>query len=339
MLQRFLIVICLALLPIYKANAMEQNMSTKQVMQVTINNLQIDYIGDIVYSQIISTRANRQLKMSILVPRSNKPMPAIVYYPGGGFTSAVHDKYIQMRLALAQEGFVVAAVEYRTVPDKYPALVNDAKAAVRFLRAHAKQFNIDTKRIGVLGDSAGGYLSAMMGVTNGEQEFDVGEYLDQSSDVQAAVSIYGISNLLNIGEGFSEAVQKVHQSPAVTEALLVHGVAFADFVGASIFSDKQKALAASPINHVKTNMPAFLLMHGTNDKLVSIVQSEQLYKALLDKKNEVEFVVVEGAGHGDISWYQDEVINKVVSWFKQNLMTKEDDKSKIKIKNNALDNL
>ena len=69
--------------------------------------------------------------------------PAIVYYPGGGFTSADHEKFIEMRMALAKAGFVVAAVEYRTVPDRYPALIIDAKSAVRYLRSHAKQFNID----------------------------------------------------------------------------------------------------------------------------------------------------------------------------------------------------
>ena len=238
-----------------------------------------------------------------------------VYFPGGGFTSADYEKFIEMRMALAKAGFVVAAAEYRTVPDKFPALVIDGKAAVRFLRAHAAQFGIDPTRIGVIGDSAGGYLSQMVGTTNGEKEFDQGDYLDQSSDVQAAVTIYGISNLLNIGEGYSDAIQQVHASPAVTEALLVHGPAFADFAGASILSDPEKAMKASPLGHVKEHMPPFLIMHGSNDRLVSPVQSEQLFKALTEKGNQATYVTVEGAGHGDLYWFQQPVIERVVSWF------------------------
>lgn len=310
-----------------------------QTLKVDITDTRIDVISDIIYSQITSGRSNRQLKMTLLIPQTEGPKPAIVYYPGGGFTTAVHDKYIQMRMALAKAGFVVAAVEYRTVPDKYPALINDAKSAVRYLRAHAKQFNIDPNRIGVMGDSAGGYVSQMMGTTNGEDEFNVGEYTDCSSDVQAAVTIYGISNLMNIGEGYPEAIQKVHESPAVTEALLLHGPAFVEFAGKSILSDPEKAMNASPLGHVKANMPPFLIMHGSADKLVSPVQSEQLYKALIEKGNKVDYVVVEGAGHGDLYWYQPTVINKVVEWFKENLMGRGVKTSAQKVEGDLRDNL
>lgn len=295
----------------------------KQTIKVDITDKQIDVISGVVYSQITSLRANRQLKMTLLIPRTQELKPAIVYYPGGGFTSADHEKFIEMRMALAKAGFVVAAAEYRTVPDRFPALVNDAKSAVRYLRVHAKQFNIDPDRIGVIGDSAGGYVSQMMGTTNGETEFDVGDFTEVSSDVQAAVTIYGISSLLNIGEGYSDAIQKVHASPAVTEALLVHGPAFADFPGGSILSDPQKAMHASPLGHIKKDMPPFLIMHGSADKLVSPVQSEQLYNALTENGNKADYVVVEGAGHGDIYWFQPAVINKVVDWFKENLMGNE----------------
>ncbi len=299
------------------ARASEQ--SGKKKMKVEITEGQIDVISNIIYSQVTLRNANRPLKMTLLVPRTQEAKPAIVYYPGGGFTSANHEKFIEMRMALAKAGFVVAAAEYRTVPDRYPALINDAKAAVRYLRAHARQFGIDPQRIGVIGDSAGGYVAQMMGTTNGEKQFDTGDFTEVSSDVQAAVTIYGISNLMNIGEGYSEAIQEVHKSPAVTEALLIHGPAFADFAGESILSDPQKALEASPIGHIKQGMPPFLIMHGSADKLVSPVQSEQFYRALTEKGNQADFIEVEGAGHGDLYWFQPTVIDKVVRWFKEHL--------------------
>lgn len=299
------------------AYAAEQ--SDKQKIKVEITESQIDVISNIIYSQVTLRNANRPLKMTLLVPRTQETKPAIVYYPGGGFTSAHHEKFIEMRMALAKAGFVVAAVEYRTVPDRFPALINDAKAAVRYLRAHARQFGIDPQRIGVIGDSAGGYVAQMMGTTNGEKQFDTGDFTEVSSDVQAAVTIYGISNLMNIGEGYPEAIQEVHKSPAVTEALLIHGPAFADFAGESILSNPQKALEASPMGHVKQGMPPFLIMHGSADKLVSPIQSEQLYRALTEKGNQVDYIEVEGAGHGDLYWFQPAIIDKVVRWFKEHL--------------------
>ena len=299
------------------ARASEQ--SGKKKMKVEITEGQIDVISNIIYSQVTLRNANRPLKMTLLVPRTQEAKPAIVYYPGGGFTSANHEKFIEMRMALAKAGFVVAAAEYRTVPDRYPALINDAKAAVRYLRAHARKFGIDPQRIGVIGDSAGGYVAQMMGTTNGEKQFDTGDFTEVSSDVQAAVTIYGISNLMNIGEGYPEAIQEVHKSPAVTEALLIHGPAFADFAGESILSDPQKALDASPMGHVKSNLPPFLIMHGSADKLVSPIQSEQLYRALTEKGNQADYIEVEGAGHGDLYWFQPAIIDTVVRWFKEHL--------------------
>lgn len=290
-----------------------------EVIKVTPSQDQTDLISNIIYSQVKDGMALRQLKMSLLVPRNTDLKPAIVYFPGGGFMSANHDKYIAMRMALAKAGYVVAAAEYRVVPNTFPAPLLDGKTAVRYLRAHAKDYNIDPARIAVLGDSAGGWLAQMLGTTNGNKEFDQGDYVGQSSDVQGVVTIYGISNLLNIGEGFPEAIQKVHQSEAVTEALLVHGTAFRTFAGATIGSDPKKALAASSMGHISGHEPPFLIMHGSADTLVSPKQSAQLYDALKAKHDKVEYVLVEGAEHGDIHWYQPQIIERVVNWFKQTL--------------------
>lgn len=93
--------------------------------------------------------------MSLLIPRTDQPKPAILFFPGGGFTTSERGKLLELRLALAQAGFVVASAEYRVVPDVFPAPVIDGKTAVRFLRANAKEFGIDVTRVGVLGNSAG----------------------------------------------------------------------------------------------------------------------------------------------------------------------------------------
>lgn len=288
-------------------------------MKVEVTEHQIDEIGGVIYSQIQSRRSNRAMRMTLLVPRTTEKKPAIIYFPGGGFTTTDYEKFIEMRFALAKAGFVVAAAEYRVVPNKFPAILEDGKSAVRFLKAHADAYGIDASKIGVLGDSAGGYLSQMVAVTGNEKQFDKGDNLYVDSTVQAAATLYGISDLRNIGAGFDEAIQKVHQSPAVTEALLVNGVAFNEYPGASILSDSDKALAASSLGHIKKNLPPFLIMHGTEDKLVSPVQSEQLYEALKQNGNRVTYVKVQGAAHGDTVWFQKPIIDKVVTWFKDNL--------------------
>ncbi|MCS3429803.1 alpha/beta hydrolase [Klebsiella sp. BIGb0407] len=290
---------------------------------INVDNVQgqTDSINGVIYKQVITTRSARALHMDLLIPRNADKKPAILYFPGGGFTSADYNKFIDMRMALAKAGFVVAAVEYRVIPDVFPAPVTDAKAAVRYLRANAEQYGIDVNKIGVLGDSAGGWLAQMLGTTNGDTVFDKGDYPEQSSDVQAVATLYGISNLLTIGEGFPENVQKVHESVSSTEALLINGSAFRDFAGAAIHSDKQKALVASPVNYIHGTKPPFLIMHGSKDALVSPLQSAQLYQALKKENSPVEYLLLEGAEHGDIQWYQPAVINHVVDWFKTNLGT------------------
>ncbi|TKI03971.1 alpha/beta hydrolase [Martelella alba] len=290
-----------------------------QIMHVTPTRDQIDAINGVVYAQVKSLRAVRQLHMSFLVPRNGDLKPAILYLPGGGFTSADYDKFIEMRMALAQAGFVVAAAEYRTVPDTFPDPVVDGKAAVRYLRAHAAEYGIDAKRIGVLGDSAGGWLAQMLGVTNGEKSFDKGDYMNQSSDVQAVATLYGLSDLLRIGEGFPDDIQQVHRSPASTEALLVNGPAFRDKPGAGIGQTPDKAMQASPLGHINGKKPPFLIMHGSADTLVSPWQSQRLYEALKSIHSPVQYVLVAGAEHGDIHWFQPPVIDKVTQWFRQTL--------------------
>ena len=111
------------------------------------------------------------------------------------------------------------AVEYRVAPTvKFPAPLEDIKAALRFLRAHQDQYGIDPQRVGVVGGSAGGYLTALMATTSGSREFDKGDYLHEKSDITCAVDLYGLSDLTRIGADYSKQVQALHASSGATEA-------------------------------------------------------------------------------------------------------------------------
>jgi acetyl esterase/lipase len=160
-------------------------------------------------------------------------------------------------------------------------------------------------------------LAQLLATTGDSTEFDAGDFLDQSAAVQAAVSMYGISDLRNIGEGFPEAVADIHHSPAVTEALLLNGPAFDRFPGAPVGADPGKALAAGSMGHLDGPKPPMLLLHGTADTLISPAQSRQLFEALRARSNPVDLLLVEGAGHGDLPWYQPAVIDRVVGWFRR----------------------
>ena len=137
--------------------------------------------------------------------------------------------------------------------------------------------------------------------------------------MQAVASLYGVSDLLSIGKGLGEARESVHRSPAVTEALLLHGPAFDVNPGKSIFEDPQKAREASPIGHIDGSEPPFLLLHGSADTLVSPEQSAELFRLLRERKVDVEYRLYEGADHGGLVWFRDSVIDGVVDWFKVKL--------------------
>ena len=278
---------------------------------------QIDHLSGVVYSQITDVRSVRKLEMSLLIPRNDKPKPAIIFFPGGGFISSHHDRFIELRYALAQRGFVVAAAQYRVLPERYPAPVEDCKTAVRYLRAHAKDFGIDADRIGVIGNSAGGYLVQMLGLTNDESKFDKGPYLEHSSAVQAVASLYGISSLLDVNGHASELDHAPLASAALPEALLLHGLTIGDRVGKSIHDDPQLVISCSPIGYLDGKKPPFLIMHGTADKLLSPMQSERLYTELVARGNSADYYLVEGAGHGDIYWFQPSIIDIVADWFQR----------------------
>lgn len=292
-----------------------------QVLPMTPERPRIDEVVDVAYAQVLGPGPVRQLRLSLLVPRTGEAKPLVVYFPGGGFLAADRGRYVELRLALASRGFVVAAAEYRTVPATFPALVQDGKAAVRFLRAHAATWGIDPSRVGVLGHSAGGYVAQMLGLTCGDPAFEAGDHLDQSSDVQAVASVYGVSDLATIGEGFARELQGPYDSPAAPTALLLHGPAYKNHAGRSVRDDPAAALAASPMGHVGSGKPPFLLLHGSADTLVSPAQSARLYRALADAGNDVEYVLVPGADHGDINWYQEAVARRIGSWFERVLGT------------------
>ncbi|MBK8780543.1 MAG: alpha/beta hydrolase [Anaerolineales bacterium] len=243
------------------------------------------------------------LKMDVYYPSENTGhFPVTMYVHGGGWSSGDKAQGAgAMEIpALQAAGFLVVSVNYRLAPEyPFPAMIEDVKCAVRSLRAHAGEYNLDPNRIGVWGGSAGGHLVALLGTTDESAGFDVGEYLEYSSRVQAVVDMFGPADLTVQFEGGYESASRV----------------FGDF----------DAALASPVTYVTADDPPFLMLHGENDKLVPIEQSEILLAALQGAGVPAELIRVVNANHsfkpdgGQISPSRREIAQLVVTFFEETL--------------------
>jgi acetyl esterase/lipase len=265
---------------------------------------EIETHNDIVYS-MPSTAGNKpvELKMDVLVPRTGGMKPLVVWFSGGGFINTDKGGSLDHRTYVAEAGYVVASVQYRTITNgaTYKDGVADAKSAIRYLRAHADQYGIDPGKVAVWGESAGGYIAAMVGTTNGVKQFDVGDNLDQSSDVQAVIDQFGPSDLSKIGSDFDPAYQRVLLSPGNSIAQWVYGPS----TKKSISDDARAIARANPATYVDSSDPPFLLFHGNADKLVSPSQTLLLHNALRAQRVDSTRYVLTGASHGNLSFMGD----------------------------------
>lgn len=189
------------------------------------------------------------------------------------------------------------------------------KASIRYLKAHADQFGIDPERIGIIGGSAGGYLTAMAATTSGTKTFDKGDNLQVGSDVKAAVDLYGLSDLTRIGDDYNDSVKKAHRSAGATEALWVNGSAVFGGHDGGILANPEGAQKANPITYISQTSAPLLLMHGTNDTVVSPSQTDLLFQALQKHHVPSKRYLVEGAAHGGIYWNQKEALDIITTFF------------------------
>ena len=292
------------------------------VIEVDIKRPQLDVLSDLVYSQPeIYGYENTPLKMSLMLPKgTKKPLATLLFIPGGAFVSANMNKNFQLKVDIAEAGYAVASISYRAIPGAiFPAQVEDAKSAVRFLRANAKRFNLDPENIAVMGSSAGGLFAAMLGVTNDNKEFDKGDNLDQSSNVKAVVDLFGVSDMTKIGYGAPKFIEELHFDPSSPESVLVNGMALIQRTNGGILTKPKRAAKANPINYITKKTPPFLVMVGDADKRVAANQSELLHDALIEKGVDSTFYILKGAGHGNLPWEQPDVSNIIVKFLDKNL--------------------
>ena len=229
--------------------------------------------------------------LDMYVPRlpADKPLPLVVFIHGGGWEQGSKEQFANMVYPLIGDGaFIGACLNYRlTDKGPFPIQIHDCKAAIRWLRAHAKDYGVDPARIGVFGISAGGHLVSLLGTSGDVKEMEgtVGTHLDQSSRVSCVIDFCGPSDFPAFG-GKGSIIDPEKPGTAITKLL-----------GGPMSQHMDVAKAASPVTYITKDDPPFLIIHGTKDNLVPLDQALEFNKALGDAGVAVTLLTGTNGGH------------------------------------------
>jgi acetyl esterase/lipase len=261
-----------------------------------------EIIRDVEYAHV----GDQLLRLDLHLPSRAPRSPLIVWVHGGAWRSGSKSN---MPLGkLVAEGYAIASVDYRlSTQAKFPAQIHDLKAAIRFLRAHGATWNLPTRKILIAGDSAGGHLASLMGVSNGDArlEGDLGQERSESSEIQGIISFYGGANLTTI------------LSQSTPHGLSVRVPALELLLGGQPDQVPDLARLASPVLHVDRRDPPLLLLHGDQDPQMPVNQALELSGAYQKAGAPVQLEVVHGAGHGGAMFYDQERMAVVVKFLRR----------------------
>ena len=251
-------------------------------------------------------------RLDIYLPEkaSEKPLPLVVHIHGGGWKGG--SKFPCTLAPMVNRGYVVASIEYRfSQKALFPAQIQDCQAAIRWLRANAKTYNIDTEHVGVVGGSAGGHLSALVATAGGKDAFPkIGGNDDQSDRVQCVIDIFGPTN-------FATVIEQAENDKNVRNIFKFNTPSdpYSSLIGVGLNEDKAKTDAVSPVTYVSDDNPPTLILHGTHDTLVPYAQSEELAAALKTKGVPVWLQTLPGSGHGGGGFGKPQIVLLMQNFF------------------------
>ena len=232
-------------------------------------------------------------------PDSDARHPAVLYVQGSAWFPQNLGQELPALADFTRRGYVVAVVEYRpSTVAPFPAQVEDAKAAVRFLRDHAARFHVDPARLALWGDSSGGHTT-------------VHTYLDpEPLGLRCAVDYYGPTDISVMN---TEPSIMDHRGPTSPEGMLIGG--------RPVLDSPELVAPTIAMNHVPTDraLPPLLIMHGSQDRLVPFGQSVLLYEALVAAGQPVTFYQLRGSDHGGPAFWQPAVLDIVDAFLRQHL--------------------
>ncbi|MBZ0257539.1 alpha/beta hydrolase, partial [bacterium] len=221
----------------------------------------------------------RALQLDLYVPKSSKPLPAIMFIHGGAWSKGQREDMKYYAVYFAKLGYVCSTVSYRLSNEApFPAAVQDVKCAMRWMRANASKYNIDPERIAVSGNSAGGHLSLMVGYSSDVTSLEGdGGNEGVSSRPQAVIDFYGPYDLTGEDAVGVKSVLK--------------------FMGGTMEEVKDNYVQASPVTHLTKDDPPTLIFQGTVDSLVNISHADRLDKRLTELGIDHVYERYEGWGH------------------------------------------
>lgn len=279
----------------------------RESLKVKVTTPQYSVVSGATFAQVDAWfgHTRRDLKMDIIYPEDGaKKYPCVVWICGGAWQRMDRSAHLAYLAELARSGFVVASVEYRTSNEaNFPDQLTDVKAGIRYLRALSGRYHIDTERFGVMGESAGGYLAAMAALAD-DQAYDVGAFTEYSSKVQAACPWYPPTDVTAFP--YPSPVE----AAASMESLLL---------GKNVALHKEEALKICPVSYVTKDAPPFLIIHGDNDHTVPFEQGEILHDKLEAVGADVKLLILEGADHADMPFFQEELWQRIIDFFKTKL--------------------
>lgn len=279
-------------------------------LAVAADNLRVE--KDVAY--VVDGDPSQKLDLYLPTQTSGKPLPLIVWVHGGGWMGG--SKNGCPAAGMVARGYAAASVEYRfSQKAVFPAQIQDCQAAIRWLRANAKKYNLDTEHIGVWGSSAGGHLVSLLGTAGGKKAFPfIGGNEDQSDRVQAVCDVYGPAN-------FNTVIQQAEEDKDVKNIFKFNSPSdpYSRLIGVNIGSDKAKTDAVSPVHFVSKDNPPFLILHGTKDTLVPYAQSVEFEAALKQQGVTVLLQRLPGSGHGGPMFNKPAVNELIRAFFNKHL--------------------
>ena len=255
----------------------------------------VDLKTDIVFSSANGENLALQL-VKPMWSSGGTGFPLIVFIQGSSWTKPNQFWQIPQLSQLARRGFVIASVTHRSCWDvPAPAFLEDVKTAIRFLRANAKEYDVDPARVCAFGTSSGGNTALMLGLTGGDPAFETGEWAGQSTAVNCVVDCFGPTDLIKMIEEQYGAMPKNEQN-------LLYALG-----GFDPENYQQTLRKISPIEYVKEglSLPPFLILHGDADEVVLYEDSEALYDKLTACGHQADLVRVTGAPHEGNFWSEE----------------------------------
>jgi acetyl esterase/lipase len=242
------------------------------------------------YDALEYANPGQTLLLDLRVPDGPGPHPVIVYLHSGAWISG--DRFGGPARRQATRGYAVASIDYRLAPRFiWPAQVEDAKAAVRWLRANAARFHLDPSRIGVFGSSSGGHIGSVLATSAGVPALE-GLHLGNaqfSSAVKVVVDLYGPTDLLRLEEDKLPCIPLNGNAAYMPPSLLM---------GCPIQQCKEWTRTASPMSYVTPDDPKFLILHGMLDCLVPYTQSVSLHQKLEANGVDSRLILIPSGDHG-----------------------------------------